>query len=261
MSLEADASVDRRRLKRRLRVWRLTTIGTALLVLRLAAYRTGIVPPRAFVAQLDISGILVGDDDQLRALAGIADDPSARALIVRIDSPGGTVVAGETLFHAIREVAEAKPVVAVIGNLGTSAGYLVALAADHIIARESSITGSIGVPIQTADLTQLMEKLGVSTEAIKSTTLKATPSPLEPITPEARAATQAVVDDIYRWFVDLVADRRAFTPVEALLLSDGRVFTGRQAISNNLSTTSTAWTRHVCGCKPRSAFPRTCPSS
>ena len=138
------------------------------------------------------------------------------------------------MFHAIREVAEAKPVVAVIGDLGTSAGYLVALAADHIIARESSITGSIGVLIQTADLTQLMEKLGVSTEAIKSTTLKAAPSPLEPITPEARAATQAVVDDIYRWFVDLVADRRGFTPVEALLLSDGRVFTGRQAVANNL---------------------------
>jgi protease-4 len=110
------------------------------------------------------------------------------ALIVHIDSPGGTVVAGEELYLAIRDIAKTKPVVAVIGNMGTSAGYLVALGADHIIARRSSVTGSIGVLIQTADVTQFLELLGISAETIKSSPLKATPSPLELLTPEARAA-------------------------------------------------------------------------
>ena len=99
---------------------------------------------------------------------------------------------------AIRDIAETKPVVAVIGNMGTSADDLVALGADHIIAPQSSVTGSIGVLIQTADITEFLALLGVSAEAIKSSPLKATPSPLETLTPEARQAAQAVVDDIYR---------------------------------------------------------------
>ena len=99
---------------------------------------------------------------------------------------------------AIRDIAKTKPVVAVIGNMGTSANDLVALGADHIIARQSSVTGSIGVLIQTADITEFLALLGVSAEAIKSSPLKATPSPLETLTPEARQAAQAVVDDIYR---------------------------------------------------------------
>lgn len=234
MTLDADALVDRRRLKRRLVVWRLATVAAFFLLALVVAYQSGALIPRAYVAKIDISGIILDRQSRLEALSNAATDPNVRALIVQIDSPGGTVVAGEALYLAVREVAEAKPVIAVIGSVGASAGYLVAIAADHILARESSITGSIGVLIQTTDITQLLDNLGISAEAIKSSPLKAAPSPLEPVTPEARAATQAVVDDIYRWFVDLVAERRELSPVDALQLADGRIFTGRQAVTNTL---------------------------
>ena len=186
------------------------------------------------VAQLDITGILLDDLDRTEAILRLVANDSVRALIVRIDSPGSTVVEGENLYHAIREVAEAKPVVAVIAGTGASAGYLVALAADHVIARGSSITGSIGVLIQTAEISELLERLGVSAEEIKSTGLKGEPSPLTPMTLAARAATQAVVNDMYRWFVDLVAERRGLSPATALQLSDGRIYSGRQAESLSL---------------------------
>ncbi|MBT3396594.1 MAG: signal peptide peptidase SppA [Alphaproteobacteria bacterium] len=234
MTLDADAIVDRRRTKRQLVVWRLATILAFLGIAAILTVQSGALAPRSYVAQVNISGVMVGDPLLMEDLAVVAQDPDIQALIVHIDSPGGTVVAGEELYLAIRDIAETKPVVAVIGNMGTSAGYLVALGADYIIARRSSVTGSIGVLIQTADVTQFLELLGISAETIKSSPLKATPSPLEPLTPEARAATQAVVDDMYRWFVDLLTERRELTPLEALQLADGRVFTGRQAIANNL---------------------------
>jgi protease-4 len=234
MTLDADAVVDRRRLKRRLVIWRLATVAALLLLALVVAYQAGALIPRAYVATIDISGVIYDRQSRLAALSDAATDTNVRALIVQINSPGGTVVAGEALYLAIREVAEAKPVIAVIGSVGASAGYLVAIAADHILARESSITGSIGVLVQTTDITEFLQNLGISAEAIKSTPLKATPSPLEPLTPAARAATQAVVDDIYRWFVDLVAERRNLSTTDALQLADGRIFTGRQAVTNTL---------------------------
>jgi len=179
-------------------VWRLATIVTVLLFATVFIFRSGALTPRSYVAQVNATGIMVGDSQRLADLAQVAQDPAIRALIVHIDSPGGTVVAGEELYLAIRDIAETKPVVAVIGNMGTSADDLVGLGADHMIARQSSVTGSIGVLIQTADITEFLALFGISAEAIKSSPLKATPSPLETLTPEARHAAQAVVDDIYR---------------------------------------------------------------
>ena len=164
MTLDTDALVDRRRIKRQLVVWRLATIGAFVLFAVILTLRSGALTPNAYVAQLSVSGVLLGDRNRLDALAQVASDTDIRALIVQIDSPGGTVVAGEELYLAIRKVAETKPVVAVIGNLGTSAGYLVALGADQILARQSSVTGSIGVLIQTADFTELLQLLGISAE-------------------------------------------------------------------------------------------------
>ena len=235
MSLDADAIVDRRRLKRRLAVWRVAAVAVAIGLVASLLWRgeTGL-PLRDYVARVDLTGVLLDDHVRVEALRQAAADDRVRALIVAIDSPGGTVVAGEALFHAIRDVAQAKPVVAVIGGVGASAGYLVAIAADHIIARESSITGSIGVLVQTADISELLAILGISAEAIKSAPLKDQPSPFEPLSPEARAATQAIVNDTYRWFVDLVAQRRQLSPATTLQLADGRVYTGRQAVTLSL---------------------------
>ena len=127
-----------------------------------------------------------------------------------------------------------KPVVAVMGGTATSAGYMTALGADHIVASPGSLTGSIGVLLQTADVTGLLEKLGVKAETVKSNPLKAQPNPLEPFTPEAREAVRSVVLDLYAMFVDMVSERRSIPRDKVLVLADGRVFTGRQALSNGL---------------------------
>ena len=137
-------------------------------------------------------------------------------------------------IRALRDVAGEKPVAVVMGEMATSAGYMTALGGDRIFAREGSITGSIGVILQATDITGLLGKLGITTEALKSGPLKAVPSPLEPLTPAGRAATMEVIHDIFDMFVDLVAKRRSMTKDRVLGLADGRVFTGRQALASGL---------------------------
>ena len=237
MAVDADILTDRRRLKRRLAFWRTLTIVAAVAVVAVAFGRfagIGSLGSNDYIAQVSVTGMIVDDARRHRLLKRIADDPSARALIVRIDSPGGTVVGGEALHASIRAVADKKPVVALMGQVATSAGYMVAIAADRIFAREGTITGSIGVILQATELTGLLEKLGIVTEAIKSGPLKAAPSPLERMTPDVRQVTQALVSDIHDIFVSLVAKRRAIDRESLRPLVDGRVFTGNAAVRNRL---------------------------
>jgi len=234
MSLDADQWLDRRRLKRRLTFWRVAAI-LALIGLGIAAAGrfSGLVP-RAYVAHLTIEGIILDDKARDDALDAVARDAGARALIVYINSPGGSVVGGESLFRGIRAVAAVKPVVAVMGDLATSAGYMTALGADRLFARAGSLTGSIGVIMQSADVTGLLEKIGIKPEIIKSAPLKAQPNPLEPFSDEARAATRSVILDVFDQFINLVVERRAIARDKVVALADGRVFTGRQALENGL---------------------------
>lgn len=234
MALDADYLVDRRRLKRRLLVWRTLAIVAIVGMVVAAVGRFAGYSDSSYIARLKVHGIITDDLRRNQALARIGADHGAKALIVHIDSPGGTVVGGEALYRTLREVAKTKPVVAVMGQVATSAGYMVALAADRIIAREGTITGSIGVLLQTTEVTGLLEKLGIVTEAIKSGPLKAVPSPFERMTPEVRKVTQALVDDILQLFVEMVAERRGMDWATARSLADGRVFTGRLALKRKL---------------------------
>ena len=237
MAIDADILTDRRRLKRRVFYWRTLAIVVAV-ALGIAAFGQfeglGGLGRADYIARLSVTGVIVDDERRHQALARIAGDDNAKALIVRIDSPGGTVVGGEALHASIRAVAEKKPVVAVMGQLATSAGYMIAVAADRIFAREGTITGSIGVIMQTTEVTGLLDKLGIVTEAIKSGPLKAAPSPLEPMTPEVRRVTQALVSEIHQMFVSMVARRRPIGVEELRPLTDGRVFTGATAVKNGL---------------------------
>ncbi|MBM3521773.1 MAG: signal peptide peptidase SppA [Alphaproteobacteria bacterium] len=226
---EADFLVDRRRLKRSRSLWRAGVIVLALAVAGLAIGRTTGIVRSAHVARLTVAGVITDDPRRDRAIDEVARDPKAKALIVRIDSPGGTVVGGESLYRQLRRVSEHKPVVAVLGQTAASGGYMTALGADWIVAREGTITGSIGVVMQTADVTGLLEKLGVAMEQIKSSPLKAVPNPLEPLTDEGRRAVRSLIDDAYDMFVGMVAERRKLERAAALKVADGRVFTGRQA--------------------------------
>ena len=181
-----------------------------------------------------VAGLIVEDAERDAALRALAGQDHVRALVVHIDSPGGTVVGGEDLYNALREVGTKKPVVAVMGTLATSAAYMTAVASDRVFAREGTITGSIGVILQTANIVGLLDKIGIEPQTIKSGPLKAIPSPVEPLTDEGRAVTRSLVLDMYDFFVDLVAERRNL-PRDALLpLADGRIYTGRQAVKNGL---------------------------
>lgn len=234
MSLGTDYLFDRRRLKRRLTAWQLAAVVTVIAGVLLAYGRFDQLAARPHVARLDVTGVITDDAARDRALEAIGKDSSVKALIVRIDSPGGTVVGGEALYRRLFELGKTVPVVAVMGEVATSAAYMTALAGERIFAREGTLTGSIGVIMQTADVTGLLDKLGIQPESIKSAPLKAQPNPLEPFTPQARAAIEAVIADIYQMFVGMVEERRAMSHDAVMEVADGRVFTGRQAIANGL---------------------------
>ena len=233
MTLSADALLDRRRLKRRLLVWQ------AAAVLAVVALAAALLAPLVEVdgdrvVRLSVGGFIGEDRERDEAIDELGEDDSVKALLVAVNSPGGSTAGSEALFEALRRFAETKPVVASIGTLGASGGYIVALGADHIVARETSITGSIGVLLQTADVTGLLDKLGVEAESVKSNPIKGQPSPFEPFTEEARATVREVVDDSYRWFRGLVAERRELDGARLESVSTGRIFSGRQALEAGL---------------------------
>jgi len=231
--MDADAILDRRRLKRRLVFWR---IAAGLAVMALIAVGVGkyYSHDKNHVARLSITGFIMEDIERDAAIDELVERDAVRAVVVRINSPGGTTAGSEQIYHALRRVAAKKPVVAVIGTIGTSGGYIVAIAADHIVAMETSLTGSIGVLFQTAEFTGLMDKLGITPISLKSSPLKGQPSPVEPMTEEVRKALRILLEDSYDWFADLVQKRRQFDPTELRRAADGRVFSGRQAIKLRL---------------------------
>ena len=238
MISRADDLIDRRRLRRKLTFWRVAAIAViALALVAISAWLYGDEFGGAAVdhiAKVRIDGTITEDDELIERLEKIRKSPRVKGVILAVDSPGGTTAGGEATFDEVRKLAGDKPVVAQVGTLAASAGYMIASAADHIVARKSSIVGSIGVLIQYPDVTGLMDKIGVKLEEVKSAPLKAEPSPFNPTTDEERAMVRKLIMDSYDWFVGIVADRRAMTKPQVLALADGSIFTGRQAVTNGL---------------------------
>lgn len=238
MASRADDLIDRRRLRRKLTFWRVAAIGILALAViagtRLLAPDSLSSGPINHIAKVKIEGTITEDDELMERLDDIRQSASVKGVVLTIDSPGGTTAGGEAIYEEIRRLAAEKPVVAQVGTLAASAGYMVASATDHIVARQSSIVGSIGVLVQFPDVTAMMEKLGIKLEAIKSSPLKAEPNPFSPTTEEERAMMQRMILDSYDWFVDLVTERRKLPRDEVLRLADGSIFTGRQALANKL---------------------------
>jgi protease IV len=238
MSLDADYIVDRRRMRRKLTFWRifavtlaaLAIVGTALAIRSPNGFASGAGP---YIARITIEGLIRSDRDRVEALERLGRS-SARAVIVHINSPGGTTGGSEQLYDALKQLKQQKPMVVVVEGLAASGGYIAALASDHIVAQSSALVGSIGVLFQYPNFIDLLKTVGVKVEEIKSTPLKAAPSPFEPASPEARAAVEAIVKDSYDWFRDLVRDNRKLDGADLTRVIDGRVFTGRQAIDLKL---------------------------
>ncbi len=233
MTLETDLLLDRRRLKRRLFAWRAVAL---LAVLAAVLVAVGVSRPirGSHIARLSVGGIITEDRKLTEAVSALADDARVPALIVVINSPGGSVAGGESLYGAIARVAARKPVAAVMGGTAASAGYMVALPASRIFARASTLTGSIGVILQTGDVSGLLAKLGVTAEAITSGPLKDQPSFVRPLSPQGRDVLHGLVMDMYEQFVAMVATARHLSADRVRELGDGRAYTGRQALALGL---------------------------
>ncbi len=205
MSLDADHIVDRRRMRRKLTFWRVLAVVVAIVAIVAAAVAFGLrgfgETGRPQIARVTIRGVIRGDQERVEALRALSKQRNARAVIVHVDSPGGTTAGSEQLYDALRRMSESKPTVVVVDGMAASGGYIAAMAADHII---------------------------------RSSPLKAVPNGMEPTSPQARAAVEAIVMDSYAWFRGMVQDRRKIAGDGLDRVADGRVFTGRQAIDLKL---------------------------
>jgi protease-4 len=238
MALDADLIVDRRRMRRKLTFWRVVAIGVIVVAIAgiaaLGSNRMGLMGVRPYIARVTIEGLIRDDRERVEALDRLGSSTLARAVIVHVDSPGGTTAGSEQLFDSLSRLRDKKPLVVVVDGLAASGGYITALAGDHIVAQQTSLVGSIGVLFQFPNVADLLDKIGVKVESIKSTPLKAAPDGFEPTSPEARAAINAIIQDSYAWFKGLVQDRRHLTDDQLASVDDGRVFTGRQGIDLKL---------------------------
>ena len=236
MSLEEELYEERRRKWRRSGFWR--GVGFVILFFALAIGLAVFLRPEAqtgpHIARHEVFGVIFNDPARDALIAEMAEDADVAALIVYIESPGGTTVGSEALFEAIRTVAAEKPVVAVMGEIAASGGYIAGIAADHIVARGNTLTGSIGVIMEYPNFSDLLTDLGVEVETIRSSDVKGGASPFRDTNPVERAQQVALIDDSYAWFRDLVADRRDLAGPALDRVADGRVFTGRQALDVGL---------------------------
>lgn len=238
MSLDSDVIVDRRRLRRKLTFWRVLAVLVAIAAVAIIGMA---VSPRGrtalstsgSIARVNIEGLIRSDQERTEALERL-ENSSAEAVIIHINSPGGTTAGSEQLYDSLVRLKAKKPLVVVVEGLAASGGYITAIAADHIIAQQSSLVGSIGVLFQFPNFSELLKTVGVKVEEVKSTPLKAAPNGFEPTSPEARAALDALVQDSYAWFKDLVKQRRGMDDAQLAKVVDGRVFTGRQGIELKL---------------------------
>ncbi|QOZ22282.1 signal peptide peptidase SppA [Bradyrhizobium sp. CCBAU 51753] len=247
MSLDSDVIVDRRRIRRKLTFWRVAAAVVAIVAIvgagLLASVGGGV---SGSIARVTIEGLIRSDQARVEALERL-EKSNYEAVIVHINSPGGTTAGSEQLYDSLMRLKAKKPLVIVVDGLAASGGYITAIAADHIVAQQTSLVGSIGVLFQFPNVSELLKTVGVKMEEIKSSPLKAAPNGFEPTSPEARAAIDGLVKDSYAWFRGLVKQRRGMDDALLEQVADGRVFTGRQAVDLKLidqlgdERTAVAW--------------------
>ena len=251
MSLDSDVIVDRRRIRRKLTFWRVIAAVVAvaaivgMAVIATPGGRSAFTTSSA-IARVHIDGLIRSDNDRVEALERL-ENSRVPAVVVHINSPGGTTAGSEQLYDALTRLKAKKPLVVVVEGLAASGGYITAIAADHIVAQQTSLVGSIGVLFQFPNFTDLLKTVGVKVEEVKSSPLKAAPNGFEPTSPEARAALDSLVKDSYAWFRGMVKERRGMDDALLDKVADGRVFTGHQAVDLKLidqlgdEKTAVAW--------------------
>lgn len=241
MAITPDYLIERKQNKLKLRLWKLVAIVlfVALIVIlglqnpdkRHSKYMVG---SDKYIASILIEDIIFEDPKREKKLENIIDDEQISALVVHVNSPGGTVVGSEKIYNILRKIALKKPVAVVMGTLAASGGYLISLGGDYIVSHNGTITGSIGVIFQTLEVTDLATTLGITFNNFKSGELKAAPNPTEKVTETVRSAIMSNIEDTYQYFVELVAARRNLSIEEVKKIADGRIYSGRQALQLKL---------------------------
>ncbi|MCI4664640.1 MAG: signal peptide peptidase SppA [Neomegalonema sp.] len=250
-----QSALERASLRRRLWWWRFGGVLMLLIVALAFIFRGANPRTMDHIARFHVTGVITDDAKRDRLLTKLAENDAVKAVIVRIDSPGGSTVGGEALYVGVRALAEKKPVVALMGQTAASAGYMTAIAADHIVARGNSLTASVGVLITIPNVHEAMTRLGVSMDTIRSGALKATPSAFDPKDPAAFAYTKTVVEESFEWFIGLVKERRKLSDAAIAKIADGRVMSGRMALAQGLvdaiggEETAVAWLEKERGVK------------
>jgi protease-4 len=239
MTLDSDILIDRRRLKRRLTLWRVLAIVALVAAIAFAAAKSDETGPllgldRDHIARIAVSGFIGDSRSRHELLQKLAKNDHVKAVIVSVDSPGGTTTGGEALYEDLRELAKEKPVAAVFGTVAASAAYLCGIGTDYIVARGNTITGSVGVIFQWANVTDLLGKVGVKVDEVRSGPLKAQPSPFTPADDAAKKLTEELVKDSQEWFLGLVAERRKAAASSMEEVKTGRIYTGREALKIGL---------------------------
>ena len=238
MSSEFEIYLHQRKLKRKIVFWRIFSMfAVFIFLLTIAIFVTDLgefEKNSDHIAKISISGIISDEYSITDTVLKLKNNDNVKGVILAVDSPGGSTFASESLYNDLRELSKVKPLVAQIGTYGASGGYLVALAADHIIAQQNSITGSIGVALEIFDTADLLKKVGVSYQSVKSSPLKDEPNYFQQVSQEGLNALEDIVNDTYNWFIGIVAERRLFSLQVAKKLGDGRIYNGNQALELGL---------------------------
>lgn len=259
MSLLTDMVADRRRLRRNLVLWRVIAAFFIVLFVGALLGKEGVFDRGSYVGLLLVEGVIVEDRRRGKAIDDLIADPDLAALIVYVNSPGGSSAASESLYRSLRRLAVEKPVITVMGGVAASGGYMVAIAAERVFARESTVTGSIGVVLEVTNFVELMRMAGIGHETLRSGPLKAQPNPLEPISPEGRKVGQNLVEDVHQMFKNIVEERRGLQGERLDHLTDGRVFSGGRAHQTGLideiggMTEARTWLKETYGISNKDA--------
>jgi protease IV len=231
----AGEIIEKRQLRRRLWRWRAIAAVAIVAALAALAWQGGDFSRSLdHVARVKIDGLITGDQATLDLLESLSKADHVKGVIVRIDSPGGTTAGSEAVYDKLRKIAAKKPVAAVMDTVAASGGYITAISADYIVARGNTVTGSIGVIFSFPEVSELLGKLGIRMEEVKSGELKAEPTPYKPMSERVRQITNEMVQESFTWFVNLVAERRKLPVERVRVLADGRVYSGRQAVAEKL---------------------------
>ena len=232
--MKSDTIIFIKELKKKVSLWRLLTFASIFFLVILTSNRIfNSSSNKEFIAKVNINGVILNDTfsfDKIKQLK----NSNIKGVILNINSNGGDVVESEKLYTFFRELSKEKPVVSIINGMGASGAYLVAMASDYIVAYNTSLVGSIGVLIQTYELTDLAKKMGINLINYKSSSLKGAPNPFEKINPDVDMVISQQINDIYDYFLNIFIERRKIAITEAQEIANGQVYTGRQALEYGL---------------------------